>query len=144
MGFDVAPEAYRHAVDPSEPFVAATRARFPGLRVLAGVAESLPFPDDAVDLATAQLVVHFMSDPVAGLTEMARVTRPGGTVAANVWDYAGDGGPLDTFWRAVQDVDPAAPRESVVPGAREGELEELFRAAGLLDVESWCARGQVG
>ena len=45
----------------------------------------------------AQLVVHFMSDPVAGLREMARVTRPGGVVAASVWDHAGNGGPLDAF-----------------------------------------------
>ena len=43
----------------------------------------LPFDDDAFDAAVAQLVVHFMTDPVAGLTEMARVTRPGGLVAAN-------------------------------------------------------------
>ena len=120
------------AVDPSESFVAAVRARFPGLRVTLGVAESLPLPDDTVDLAVAQLVVHFLSDPVAGLTEMARVTRPGGTVAANVWDHAGNGGPLDAFWRAAHDLDSAAS-----PGTREGHLAELLGAAGLDDVVSW-------
>ena len=61
-------------------------------------AEQLPFPDDAFDAAMAQLVVHFMADPVAGLREMGRVTRPGGVVAACVWDHAGGRGPLTAFW----------------------------------------------
>src|SRR5690349_13934644 len=87
------------AVDPSDSFVAAVRDRFPGIRAVSGVAEALPLPDDGVDLATAQLVVHFLPDPVAGLAELARVTRPGGVVAANVWDHAGTGGPLAVFWR---------------------------------------------
>ncbi len=81
------------AIDPSPPFVAAMRERFPAVDVHAGVAEMLPFPDDDFDLALAQLVVHFMDDPVAGLREMARVTRPGGSIAACVWDHAGGGGP---------------------------------------------------
>ena len=123
------------AVDPSAAFVAATRERFPGLRVLATSAESLPFTDDTFDLAIAQLVVHFMRDPVAGIAQMARVTRPGGVVAANVWD--GPTGPLAIFWHAVRDLDPAATDESQLPGAREGHLSELFREAGLQDVVAW-------
>ena len=83
------PEAVA-AVDPSEPFVAAARARHPGVDVRQAPAEALPYPDRAFDAALAQLVVHFMSDPVAGLREMARVTRPGGVVAACVWDFAGE------------------------------------------------------
>ena len=75
------------AVDPSESFVAAARARNPGAEVLHAPAERLPFPDRAFDAALAQLVVHFMSDPIAGLAEMARVTRTGGVVAACVWDH---------------------------------------------------------
>ena len=78
--------------------MAAVGERLPGLDVRLAPAEDLPFADDAVDLALAQLVVHFMTDPVAGLREMARVTRPGGRVAANVWDYEGRTGPLTTFW----------------------------------------------
>jgi SAM-dependent methyltransferase len=100
-----------------------------------GSAEALPFPDDDFDLTVAQLVVHFMSDPVAGLGEMGRVTRPGGLVAANVWDHAGISGPLTTFWRAVHDVDPGAPDESDLPGTREGHLAELFARAGMRDVQ---------
>src|SRR6476661_4388427 len=63
------------AVDPSPSFAAAA-------------SEVLPFADQAFDRTLAQLVVHFMSDPVAGLREMRRVTRPGGLVAASVWDHA--------------------------------------------------------
>jgi SAM-dependent methyltransferase len=125
------------AIDPSASFVAATRERFPDVDARSGSAEELPFADDVFDLALAQLVVHFMADPVRGLAEMARVTRPGGLVAACVWDHGGDGrGPLSLFWRAVQDVDPGAGDESGLPGSREGHLAELCRAAGLPEPES--------
>lgn len=124
------------AIDPSPPFVAAIRARLPGVDVRSGAAERLPFADDAFDVALAQLVVHFMSDPVAGLREMARVTRPDGLVAACVWDHADSSGPLTTFWRAVNDTDPGAHDESARPGTREGHLAELFAAAGLRDIET--------
>jgi SAM-dependent methyltransferase len=123
------------AVDPSASFVAAVRARFPDVDVRSGTAERLPFADDSFDAAAAQLVVHFMSDPVAGLREMARVVRSGGTVTACVWDHAGRGGPLTAFWQAVHDVDAGAVDEADLPGAREGHLEELATAAGLHDVE---------
>jgi len=123
------------AIDPSAPFVAAIRARFPEIDVQSGVAEHLPFPDAGFDVALAQLVVHFMTDPVAGLTEMARVTRPGGLVAACVWDHAGGSGPLASFWRAVHDVDPDARDEAGLAGAREGHLAELCEAAGLTQIQ---------
>ncbi|MDQ3474797.1 MAG: class I SAM-dependent methyltransferase, partial [Actinomycetota bacterium] len=124
------------AIDPSAPFVAATAARFPDVDVRSGVAEHLPFQDDSFDRTLAQLVVHFMSDPVAGLREMARVTSPGGLVAACVWDHAGDTGPLATFWQAVRDIDPGASDESDLAGTREGHLAELCEAAGLASTES--------
>ena len=109
--------------------------RFPGVDVRSAVAEQLPFPDDSFDLALAQLVVHFMTDPVAGLHEMARVTRPGGLVGACVWDLAGDTGPLATFWQAARDLDPQARDESGLPGGRENHLAELFAESGLSDIE---------
>ena len=94
------------AVDPSESFVAAARARLPDVDIRQSSAEQLPFPDDEFDAALAQLVVHFMADPVAGLAEMRRVTRPGGVVAACVWDHAGGRGPLSPFWEAAHELDP--------------------------------------
>ncbi len=124
------------AIDPSESFVEAVRARFPGIDVHLGAAERLPFPYGRFDRALAQLVVHFMNDPVAGLREMARVTRHGGLVAACVWDHAGGGGPLAVFWRAVLELDPQAHDESGLAGVREGHLAELLAAAGLQQIES--------
>lgn len=122
------------AIDPSASFVEAARDRHPGVTVLQGSAEELPFPDGAFDASLAQLVVHFMSDPVRGLAEMRRVTRNGGVVAASVWDLAGGRAPLSLFWRAAHDLDMDAADESRMSGAREGHLVELFEAAGLHDV----------
>jgi SAM-dependent methyltransferase len=123
------------AVDPSPPFVEAVRQRLPGVEVAQSVAEDLPFEDDAFDHAVAQLVVPFMSDPVAGLREMRRVTRPGGTVAATAWNNAAGGtGPLSPFWRAVEAVDPGAYDEAGLTGQRDGDLVALLREAGFDDV----------
>jgi SAM-dependent methyltransferase len=123
------------AVDPSESFVRAARERHPGVDVCQASAESLPYPDDRFDVALAQLVVHFMSDPVAGLREMARVTRGGGMLAACVWDYAEGRGPLGPFWEAARALDPRSADETKLPGARQGHLTELLRSAGLVEVE---------
>jgi SAM-dependent methyltransferase len=119
------------AVDPSQPFAAAVRRRWPRADVRVAAAEELPFGDNTFEVTVAQLAVHFMSRPVAGLREMARVTRPGGVVAACVWDHAGGRGPLTAFWQAVRELDPGAPDESGLAGVREGHLAQLFGQAGL-------------
>jgi ubiquinone/menaquinone biosynthesis C-methylase UbiE len=123
------------AVDPSEPFVEAARKRHPGVDVRQAAAEQLPFPDGEFDASLAQLVVHFMAVPAAGLGEMRRVTRRGGVVAACVWDHAGGEGPLSRFWEAARSVDPGVEDESELAGSRGGHLAELFREAALEDVE---------
>jgi len=123
------------AVDPSESFVAAARDRHPGVTVQHAAAEQLPFGDQAFDAALAQLVVHFMAQPVEGLREMARVTRNRGIVAACVWDHAGGEGPLSLFWEAARKLDPGVQDESRLAGAREGHLGQLFRAAGLHEIQ---------
>jgi SAM-dependent methyltransferase len=123
------------AVDPSGSFVAAARARHPGVDVRQASAEALPFPDATFDVALAQLVVHFMADPVAGLREMARVTRRCGVVAACVWDFGGGRGPLGPFWEAARETDPNVVDESDLTGTRQGHLTQLFEVAGLTDVD---------
>ena len=123
------------AVDPSEPFVAAARERHPGVQVERSSAEHLPVPDREFDAALAQLVVHFMTDAVAGLREMTRVTRKDGVVAACVWDHAGEQGPLSLYWDAARELDSNVDDESELAGVREGHLTELFDAADLHEIE---------
>jgi SAM-dependent methyltransferase len=124
------------AVDPSEPFVAAARERHPDVEVQLASAEDLPFANGEFDATLAQLVVHFMADPVGGLREMARVTRAGGTVAACVWDLAGGQSPLSPFWQAARELDPGLEGESERAGGREGHLAELFEQAGIREIEA--------
>ncbi len=123
------------AVDPSEPFLSAVRDRYPGVDVQCAPAEELPYSTGSFDGSLAQLVVHFMEDPVAGLCEMRRVTRPLGVVAACVWDHAGGSGPLSSFWEAARSLDPGVDDESGRPGTRRGDLGRLFEAAGLVRIE---------
>ena len=123
------------AVDPSPPFVEACRSRFPGVDVAVGTAESIPHPDDTFDVAAACLVVHFMAHPVAGLAEMGRVTRAGGLVAATAWDIHDRRSPMEPMWRGLAVVAPDRPDEGAAAGARQGELADLMRRAGLHDVE---------
>jgi ubiquinone/menaquinone biosynthesis C-methylase UbiE len=122
------------AIDPSPPFVQACRERNPGVDVREGVAEDLPFPGATFDATLASLVVGFMSDPVRGLGEMARVTKPGGTVAACYWDRERMPA-LGIFWAAAASVDPAVTGEVQRPGAAPGELAALLREAGLQQVQ---------
>jgi SAM-dependent methyltransferase len=122
------------AADPSEPFVEECRARVPGADVRVGPAEALPFGDETFDCALAQLVFHFVSDQAAGVAEMARVTRPGGRVAACVWDFTGGMTMLRAYWDAALEVDPDAPDEVGRFGGRPGELAQMWRDRGLRDV----------
>src|SRR5215831_382792 len=125
------------AIDPAPQFAAACRARIPGADVREGVAESLPWNDGTFDAAMCSLVVAWMSDADKGIGEMARVTKPGGTVAAVMWDIPGDGLPLVShFWRAAREIDPsvADPRvgdEQPLAGVSEGDLVERFGRAGM-------------
>ncbi len=123
------------AVDPSRAFADVARDRFPAVDVRVASAESLPFGDSRFDASLAQLVVHFMSDPVAGLTEMKRVTLGGGLVAACVWDYARERTPLSVFWKAARQLDPSIETETNPPGSTPGDLGKLFEEAGIVDVE---------
>jgi SAM-dependent methyltransferase len=119
-------------IDPSEPFVEATRARVPAARVVVGSAESLPFEDGEFDVTLSQLVVNFLADPEQGLREMTRVTRSGGVVAGCVWDYGGQMTMLRAFWDAAKSLDAfAADEGAIMRFGTPDELGELWRGAGL-------------
>ena len=124
------------AADPSVSFVDSVRDAYPSMDVRQCAAEDLPFPDAAFDVVLAQLVVHFMADPVAGIAQMARTAVPGGVVGANVWDSGGGRGPVDAFWSAVLTLDGSVRDESHLAGVSEGDLAKLFAQAGLEDVTS--------
>ena len=123
------------AFDPSAPFVADCATRNPGVDVRPGRAEEIPFDDGSFDVALAQLVLHFVTDPARAAGELRRVVRPGGTVAACVWDFAQEMEMLRRFWDAALAVDPDAPDEArTMRFGRQGEIAELLDAAGFVDI----------
>ena len=121
-------------VDPSEPFVEACRARVPGADIRLAPAEDLPFEDASFDRSLSQLVFSFVSDPAASAREMVRVTRPGGLVAACVWDMTGGMRMIHGYWAAARAVDASAPSEEERFGGGAGQLAGLWRDIGLHDV----------
>ena len=114
------------AIDPSDPFATACAERNPDADVHVATAEALPFADASFDAALAQLVMNFMSDAEAGVREMARVTKPGGTVAAAVWDYADGMTILRRFWDAAKTIDPDAGDESQMRHCTPDSLGALW------------------
>ena len=115
----------------------------PGVRVVEAPAEALPFEDGSFGAAFAQLVVHFMSDPAAGISEMRRVTRPGGVVAVNVWDFQNQRAPQSLFFRALREVMPDVDDEVARAGARRGRSRrpaDRCRMRATSSSPSWRSR----
>jgi SAM-dependent methyltransferase len=124
------------AVDPSPPFIESVQATYPDLDAHLAGAEDMPFADAVFDVVLAQLVVLFMADTSRGIGEMIRTAKPGGVVAANVWDHGGGKGPLSPFWEAVRAIDADGPDETHLPGVHEGQLATMLQGAGLEDVNA--------
>ena len=134
-----------HAAEPSHAFVASLRGRFPGVDVREAGAEELPWADETFDVALAQLVISFMSDAPAGIREMERVVRPGGTVAVCMWDSEGMemlaavNRTRNALGDAGEGVLPYRNRESIerlIPGAA---LQLLEVDADYVDFEDFWA-----
>jgi len=123
------------AVDLSEPFVAACRARVPGADVRLASADDLPFADRAFGGALSQLVLSFVARPGRMAAEMARVVRKGGVVAACTFEANGFA-LARTFWDAALRLDPAAPDDASIPFRRLPELVALWKGTGLEDVRT--------
>jgi SAM-dependent methyltransferase len=126
-------------IDPSPAFIdaAARSNRDPRARFVVAGAEEVPAADGEFDAVVSGLVLNFVPNVAAALTEMRRVTRTGGQIAAYVWDYAGRMDLLRAFWDAASDLDPAA--DDLDEGRRfpicdRDTLEAAFSAAALEDV----------
>lgn len=124
-------------VDPAQRYIEYAQARADGASVRFEVADAqaLPFSDATFDRALALLSLNFVPDPGRALDEMSRVTRPGGVVAAAVWDYGDGMEMLRAFWDEAVALDPTAPDERRMPLSRRGELAALWSAHGLESVE---------
>jgi SAM-dependent methyltransferase len=123
------------ACDPSPPFVAECAARHPSVDVRLGRAEEIPFGDSSFDNVMAQLVLHFVTHADQAAREMRRVARPGGVVAACVWDFAEGMEMLRCFWDAALAVDGDAPDEArTMRFGREGEIADLLDTAGFDEI----------
>jgi SAM-dependent methyltransferase len=127
-------------IDRSEPYVAVARARNQDNRVQfeVGDAQHLQFGEASFDRTLSLLILNFIPDPGKALGEMLRVTRPGGTIAAAVWDYGEGMEMLRVFWdEAVALVpDADAKDERHMPLSRSGELAALWRAYRLENVSA--------
>lgn len=119
------------AMDPSPPFVAECSTRCPGVRVVEGSAEAIPFPADSFDVVLAQLMLHFVGDAVQAGREFHRVVRPGGTAAVCVWDLAAEMEVLRHFWNAARAVDATVHGTArILRFGRPGELAAWLEEAG--------------
>jgi len=129
-------------VDPSEGFLALARERVadPRARFLAGDARALPAAAASVDAVVGGLMLNFVPEPAAAVSDMARVTVPGGVVAVYVWDYTGGMELIRHFWDAAGALDPAV--VELDQGERFGDvcseagLERLWFGAGLGKIET--------
>jgi len=134
---DCAPSEVR-GVDPSAGFIEHARAHTKGASFEVGDAQALPVGSGAFDAAVAGLVLNFVSKPELAVREMQRAARPGGVVAAYVWDYAGKMELMRHFWDAAVELNPQAHAldEGVrFPQCHPQPLAAFFREAGLSDVE---------
>jgi SAM-dependent methyltransferase len=128
-------------IDPSAAYVAHAQHQLGGDTVTfaVGDAQELDFADESVDVAVSGLVLNFVPDPVRALNQMKRVVRPGGTVAAYVWDYAGEMWLMRHFWDAAIELDPDA--RELDEGARfelwqPNGMQRVVADTGLREVET--------
>ena len=127
-------------LDPSVGFIEHARANSTDPRASFEVADAQALPVDSAsfDVAVSGLVLNFVPEPARAVAELVRAVRPGGTVAAYVWDYAGKMELMRYFWDAAVALDPAASEVDEgrrFPMCQPAPLVELFVQAGLSEVD---------
>ena len=126
-------------IDPSAEYVsfAESRIKSPNLKFEVGDARKLSYPAAQFEVTTSLLVLNFIPDISKAMAELRRVTRPGGTIAAAIWDYGDRMQMLRFFWDAAIVLDPSTEQidEKHMPLCRAGELSQLFQEVGLAEVQ---------
>jgi SAM-dependent methyltransferase len=124
-------------VDLTPGFLDFARARGtdPRITFRQGDARALPFDGNSFDRAFAMLVLHFIPDAARAVAEMRRVVRPGGTVAAAVWDLYGGQPHIRMVWDTAAVLDPGLEPPLFRPMTAPGEMADTWRALGLREVE---------
>jgi demethylmenaquinone methyltransferase / 2-methoxy-6-polyprenyl-1,4-benzoquinol methylase len=106
------------ALDQSPEMLAEARRRLPAeVKVIQGRAEELPFPDAAFDALTFTYLLRYVDDPGAVLAELARVVRPGGTIAG--LEFAVPRGVWRPLWELYVRVGLPAAGRVLSPGWSE-------------------------
>jgi ubiquinone/menaquinone biosynthesis C-methylase UbiE len=125
-------------IDPSEGQLAFARTRSTSdmAEFRQGDAMALPFPAGRFDAAVMALVIIFVPDPAKGIAEMARVVRPGGTVATYMWDMTGGGFPVDPVLVELRAMGFAPSRPPRMEASRMKALQDLWTGAGLEALET--------
>src|SRR5258708_567826 len=133
-----------HGIDPSEEQLAYARSRTASriAHFQRGDAMALPFPDDMFDAAVMPLVIFFVPEPAKGVSEMARVVCPGGSVSAYAWDMLGGGFPYDALWVEIRAMGIAVPLPPSPDASRIDAMRDLWNGAGLDAVETREITGQ--
>lgn len=126
-------------IDRSATFIAHSRTHILDDRVSFETADAQALPDaaDSYDAVVSGLVLNFIPQPDLTVSEMKRVAKPGGVVAAYVWDYAGKMQLIRHFFDAAAALDPKAAdldEGRRFPLCQPKPLAELFDHAGLHEV----------
>jgi ubiquinone/menaquinone biosynthesis C-methylase UbiE len=129
-------------VDSSDDQIAYARTR-PGVRMTdfrVGDAHNLSFADNSFDVAAMALVISFLPDPARAVAEMARVVRPGGWVAAYMWDSFGGGAPGDSIYLAMESMGMSSVRPPSAAASKREAMQELWQKVGLTSIETTVIR----
>jgi SAM-dependent methyltransferase len=135
------------SIDPSQEFISHAQRSIsdPTVKFMIGQAQSLELDSNSIDAVVSGLVLNFVPQPEAAISEMLRVTKPGGTIGIFIWDYSDGMKMLRYFWDAAVGLDDKAREldEGIrFPLCREGQLEALVRDAGLKQVQATAIQVQ--
>jgi ubiquinone/menaquinone biosynthesis C-methylase UbiE len=128
-------------VDPSPGFMEKAKERVSeGASFMVGGASDIPVDSGSVDILVSGLALNFFPDQDAAFAEMKRVVKPGGTIAAYLWDIVNEGMQfLNVFWKAASEADPAVKEldeRNRFPICDPATMREAFQKAGLTDIQS--------